>query len=528
VTRRDNPRFFVRALPDGTSGQALRIDLADRIVSFKYSDEERRADKFEIMVDNNDLVFFDDPVFAKGMILEVSWGYPGNMAPTRKCVVTSIKGGRQLTVTANAMSLLLNTVVKNRLFENLTRSQVVEQIADEAGYGSDARDIEDTEVVQPSIQQGRMTDAQLVRRLADLEGFEFYVDHEGFHFHRRRMGQGPARIFKYFTDQVGEILDFSIENDITVRPRPGRVVARGRDPVQRSDINATVDDASDTDRSTTGAIREFNDPESAQSRIEGHVAAVETTTTSARDAATAQRQARGRFRRLQQTAVKMKLDIIGDPSLISKTIIEVQGMGRRLSGRYYVRKVETTIDMGGYKQTLDCISDGHGGHSTTSTRARGLDLIEPGRQSRAGTSASSALAAALRQAQADGNQEAVRLLTAAQRGVNSGDAGRRQAFEALRAVATSESSSQQLRQTAVVAGQAVNQTGTGAQSHGQPNTAPPQPGAEPSAGPSETIDPEGLQPVRVTKTTDDRNERMSFVDTRGRTRTMSGGVEGED
>lgn len=406
VTQRDAPSYYVRAVPDGSGGPALRVDLSQRVLSFKYDDEERRADKLTITVDNYDLSLFDDPAFKKGMILEAQWGYPGNMAPARELVVTSIKGGLQLTVVANAKSLLLNRVVRNRRFERVRRSDVVRQIATTAGYSGEALDIEETPTVLESIQQGRLTDAQLLRRLADLEGFEFYVDYSGFHWHARRFGQRPLRVLRYFIDQRGEILSFDIENDVTARPKPGRTRLRGRDPINRSDIDASEDDATDSGRSALAAITDIVAPsgtadqsesqqaaesstfervdaETRQTRIEAQVAGEETLCCSAPNQEVAQREARARFRKLQQTAVKMRCDVIGDPGLLSKTVVEVQGLGQRLSGKYYVKQVATSIDAsGGYKQTLTLISDGSGGHSTSSQLARGLDLVNPGPQTR--------------------------------------------------------------------------------------------------------------------------------------------------
>lgn len=374
---RSAPRIFIRAAPSGVGGEALRVDLAGRLTSMTYDDEERRADKLTLELDNYDLALYDDPAFKKGMELEVAWGYAGNMTPVRTVIVTSIKGGLAVTVEANARSLLMNTVTRNRRFEHMRRSDVVRQIANEAGYvQDDVLDIEETPHVLESVQQARLTDAQFIRRLANLEGFQFFVDQTGFHFHRRRVGQAPAKVLVWFTDRTGTIRDFNVENDITARPRPGRTRLQGRDSLARADIDVHSDDSEDADRPTLSPVREVIDPESGRARIE--VGAEETLPTSAGDAASAQREATGRFRRHEQMAVKLTLECVGDPGLLAKTVIEVQGLGRRMSQRYYVKKASTKIDGGGYLVSLTTVSDGSGGHSTESTLARGLSLLDPG------------------------------------------------------------------------------------------------------------------------------------------------------
>src|SRR5687767_8921123 len=102
MAQRTAPILYLRALPDGVTGQALRMELHNRVLGMRYEDEEDKADTLTLTLDNRDNVFNDDPAFRKGMLIEVAWGYPGNMTPTRTCVVTAAKGGRVLTVTAMA------------------------------------------------------------------------------------------------------------------------------------------------------------------------------------------------------------------------------------------------------------------------------------------------------------------------------------------------------------------------------------------------------------------------------------------
>jgi phage protein D len=290
-------------------------------------------------------------------------------------VVQRITGSTTLRVECLARSILMNQVTRTRVFRNVRRSDVARQLAREAGFDGESLDIEESPVVYPTINQAGRTDAQLLTRLARQEGFYFYVDQDGFHFHQRRVGQPPVRVLEYFTSHRGDILDFNIENDITARP--GRTRARGRDPLEGTDIDVQADDSSDAERETLAPIRVVVDPETRQTRIEAEAGSEETRPTSAPDVETARRGARARFRRVQQTAVKMTMNIVGDPLLLAKTVVEVRGMGQRLSGRYYVRKVSHKIGSG-YTCSLNLISDGDGGHSTASRAARGLELFESG------------------------------------------------------------------------------------------------------------------------------------------------------
>lgn len=375
--RRDGPVFYVRCLPDGPGGPAPRVeDISARITSLQYDDEETQADKLVLTIDNWDLTLHDDPAFKRGMTLEVSWGYPGRMAPTRSVVVQRIKGFTTLRVEALARSILMNQVGRTRVFRNVRRSDVARAIAREAGFEGESADIEESPQVLPTIAQAGRTDAAFLARLARQEGFQFYVDQDGFHFHQRRLGQPPARVLEYYTSRRGDILSADVENDLTARP--GRTRARGRDPLEGTDIDVAADDATDTDRQTLAPIRLVVDPETRETRIEAEAGSEETRPTTATDAAGATREARARFRRVQLAAVKMNMEIVGDPLMLAKTVLELRGMGQRLSGRYYVKKVSHKVGSGGYTCALNLISDGDGGHATSSRAARGLELFESG------------------------------------------------------------------------------------------------------------------------------------------------------
>jgi phage protein D len=355
VHPRTEPTFFVKVAPEGAGAE--RVDLSERVLSFVYEDSEKKADKLVLSVDNWDLSNFDDPVWKKGNLLEVSWGYPGDMAPARQVVIQKVTGFQTLSVEGHAKSVLMNKVARCRTFENVRRSDVVKQLAQENGYGADLQDVEDTEHVLPLVTQARMTDAQLLRRLADREGFEFYVDFDGLHFHQRRLGQRPMRALRWFTaPEVGEILSINIENDVTAKP--GAVSVRGRDPLEKRDITQRGSNA-DTQRDSLAPVIEIVDPETGATRLERRNIAEDIRSSAEATDGTAKREADARYRRAQHLTVELSATVLGDPSLLAKTVVEIQGISQRLSGKYYVKEAKHKIDGSGYTVEVKCLRDGH-------------------------------------------------------------------------------------------------------------------------------------------------------------------------
>lgn len=491
VLDRTVPMLLVR-LQD--SNQEYRV-VTDQVLSFKYTDAERKTDTCEITVDNSDLLQFDDPVWRKGGKIQVSWGYPGAMAPERTCVITSVKGFKELKIEANAESVLMNQIAKQRVFEGKTLSQIAEIIAEEYGYGSDVRFIDDTGEVIEIVTQANLTDAQFLRERASEAGFEFYIDFDGFHFHERRLGEPPARTLHYFTDpNIGDFVgDPTIENDLTARP--GRVVVRGRNPRTREDIEATADNTTDSNRTTLTHIVDVPDPETgAITEVERRVAQEQTVTTADETSTRATRRARGRYRRTQQVAVKMKAKIVGDPVLLAKTIVQIVGMGQRLSVKYYLEEVVHNLEPGGYTCDLKLVSDGHGGHSTTSTQAQGLSLLNVQQtRSTRGTSqdVQEGLSEAIERARTAGDTDTVERLQRAQSAYSrGGNANREQVQRELTAISNDPGVAATVRQSVNETRGTLSQRGNETPSGGHVNDREVNQNSQSELEPQDVPDPE--------------------------------------
>lgn len=501
MTARDRsvPMLLVK-LQDQTN-QEYRV-VTDSILSFKYTDAERKTDTLELTVDNSDLAQFDDPVWRKGGRIRVSWGYPGAMAPERTCVITSVKGFKELKIEANAESVVMNQVTRQRVFEGKTLSEIAADIAEEYGYGSDVRFIDDTGETIDIVTQANLTDAQFLRQRASEAGFEFYVDFDGFHFHERRLGEPPVRVLRYYTDpgQGDFIDDPTIENDLTARP--GRVRASGRNPRTREDVSATADNSTDSNRDTLTELVEVIDPDSGDATtVERRVAQEQTVTTADGDNTRATRRARGRFRRVQQVAVKMKAKIVGDPVLLAKTIVQIVGMGQRLSVKYYLEEVIHNLAPSGYDCDLKMVSDGHGGHSTSSRQAIGLSMLHV-QQTRStrnrNQGVEDGLTRAIEQARAAGDTSTAERLQRAQRSYQSGgNRNREEVQNALAEVANDPGVAASVRTTVNQTRGELNQRGGETPSGGRPNRQEANRNADDELEMIESIDPDTGQETYV-------------------------------
>ncbi len=369
ILDRSAPGVRLTLLPSERASAGEPVDLAGRLLGFAYEDAERKSDKVSLQLDNFDLSLFEREELVAGALLEVSWGYPGIMAPPRRVVLKKLKGFSALTLEGQSLAALMNREAKSRRWENVTRAAVVRELAREHGYEGQFVDVEDTAEVFDVINQTAETDARFLRRLAAREEFEFYVDDGGLHFHERRQSAPPTHVFTWYSDPGrGDVLSVSVESDLG--KRAGKVAVRGRDPLRRATVEAAGNSGT-VSRATLGDVVEVVDPETGHTSLETRNATASVHPSAASTAARAGRESAARFRRAERSAVKLSLQVVGDPTLRAKTIVEVRGISSLLSGKYYVTEVKHVVSSGGYTCDLKLTRDGAGRLARRVARAQG-------------------------------------------------------------------------------------------------------------------------------------------------------------
>jgi phage protein D len=369
IVDRSAPGVRITLLPNERATGGTPLDLENRILALSYEDCETKADKVTITLDNFDLSLFERDELVNGATLEVSWGYPGNMAPPRRVVIKKIKGFTTLTVEGLATSVLMNQEAKTRSWEAKTRSDVVREIASEHGFEGLFVDIEETEETIDMINQSAETDARFLKRLAAREHFEFWVDDTGFHWRKRNQGTAPAQVLTWFHDQGGgDIISVNVESDIN--RRAGSVEVRGRDPLTKTNIKEKAN-SENVDRETLAALTEVTDPEAGSTPLQKRNATVSVHPTSVVNAAQAKRESGARYRKSEKQAVKLSLQMVGDPSFRAKAIVEVRGISAYLSGKYYVKEVKHTLSSSGYLMDVKLSRDGTGARTKGKNDTKG-------------------------------------------------------------------------------------------------------------------------------------------------------------
>ncbi len=438
--RQDRPVVFVRCYPEAQKGGASAknlgspVDISDRLVSFRYEDEERRADRCDITLDNHDMSQFDNPAWKKGGILMVSWGYPGNMTPYRRVVIQKSRGGRELKIEGHGLEMLMHKEKKTRAWRGKTLHQIVSDVV--RGYQGEIFDDpneltkgisdEAKKLKLPSVNQAAETDAMLLARLARKYGYSFFLGETGFVFRVRDAGltDKPVKLVKWFSGD-GEWLDFDYEFDAT--EKHSEVGSAGIDPGSKARKETRAGQGETKENAIASSLRTWttntgqllqprqvaasSPSQTTQDVLAGQTAGnlaeignlTKTTTssvakqlgnlvidsakalqeglsrveetdkqpTSTTDPVAQRAAADAKYKRRKHKDNQLSGKVIGDPSFASRTILMVEGIGRRLSGLWAVTKVDHTIDRGGYTCDFKSERQGDNGYGQGDVATKG-------------------------------------------------------------------------------------------------------------------------------------------------------------
>jgi phage protein D len=329
-------------------------DVTNYVKSFTYIRKEKGVDKLSLEINNQDLSNWEsrsNARFMQGKYLRLSYGYQSIAAVVAHLRITKVRGSTTLEVEAKNVGDKLNRSKRTRSFKNKTRSEIVQIIAQE--HGMEIALVEKTGKRYDRITQSRETDAQFCHRLAYKEGFQFSMNQSGLKWAPRNIGKKPKVELVYHVSEVGDILDLSIDMDVSKVPRRIKTSAVNRETGEVT--TSEVDNNTDSNRPV---LREFVAYVTESGTTHGLEVTTEQVKTAGGDGGEGKKDATARFRLAQQSSIKLGLVIIGNPKIAEGEVILVNGIGDVLSGLYLVKEIESSVSEGGYIDTLKLVADG--------------------------------------------------------------------------------------------------------------------------------------------------------------------------
>lgn len=288
--------------------------------------------------------WIDDDLFKEGNSVEIEMGYRDNMERLFQGEITGLEPEfpneepPTLTVRGYDRRHRLMGRRKTRTFLNMKDSDIASRIA---GDWSLTPEVEDTRVTLDYVLQNNRTDFEFLQERSQRIGYEMVVTDTTLHF-RARQNEGSAAVT---LNREVELLDFNVR--LTTVGQAEEVFMKGWSPKDKEEVVA---------RSGAGDERRMGGSASGPATAQQAFGGTGGTTVDLPmlSQAEADQLARGWFGEMALHFVKGHGVCIGRQDLRAGTLVEIQGLGRRFSGTYYVTSTEHTFKPGsGYRTAFD-------------------------------------------------------------------------------------------------------------------------------------------------------------------------------
>lgn len=333
--------------------------LETRLIKLEYSDHERKKDQLKLTLRNDDFALLENSLFVKGQKFAATWGWPGQMKVPKRVIVTKVKGGNPMNVIMLDTTQLFDRERVSNNWDNATDSEVIREIAQSHGYRGQYLHIEETGS-RRDVSQRYTTDARFCARLARKNGFEFYVDASGFHWHKRQTAGESIRTYIYKKDPGrGDIIG-EPKFDVNLSKGVSKVVVIARDPRTKKTW-VKVGGPDDTEIESIGREDEMGNPDDpTQGKRAGRLARTDVRYAGMLTEQEAQEEADARYRETVKGKYKMSFSAIGDGRVGAKSLIGMFGIADSWDGMFYVKECIDTIQGGAFTQLFKTEKDALG------------------------------------------------------------------------------------------------------------------------------------------------------------------------
>lgn len=303
------------------------------------------ADRFSLSLSDPGAKWLDSGLFDPGKEVEIRFGYVDRLTTLLVGEVISLRpsfpagGTPELEVSGYDLSHQFTRVRRERTFREMKDSQVVSAIAGEAKHKLKTK-IDETATVNPVVVQSRQTDFEFITMLAERNFYEFVVRERTLYFQRPQNEKEKAVTLEYGRS----LLSFTPE--LNISGQVSEVTVRGWNPRTREAIIGRARRGGEQGRE--------QQRESGGELVEGIYGTVEERVL---DRPVFSRQeadnlARAVLNRLSEGLIKGDAECIGIPEIRAGAIIELTGLGKKFSRKYYVERATHTIGSGGYTTTF--------------------------------------------------------------------------------------------------------------------------------------------------------------------------------
>lgn len=344
-------------------GQELDPESKGDVLELKVTMDLNNMSHFDISINNWDdkslsFKYSDTSTFDVGNHVSVKMGYADGLLSMVNGIITSLaprfpeSGPPTLSVGGeDAMVKLKERKPKDgeqKKFVNMTDGEIARAIALRNNLGSKVN-VNSGEKHDIVVQKNQ-DDATFLMERAKRIDFDCFIavdpdtGKDALYFDVPSDGRNSGKLRMYVFEFGKNLINFT--PTLSLNKQVGKVTVKGWDPNTKSVIKYT---AGPNDLPTVGGGD--NGPKVIQTRLQDREdIVVDQPVTSQQEA---RDLARSLLRERAYSYITGTGQVIGLPDLRPGDNVELQGLGKRFSGNYYVTKVEHTLGSSGYLTNFD-------------------------------------------------------------------------------------------------------------------------------------------------------------------------------
>jgi uncharacterized protein len=345
------PEFEVRI-----NAQDLPAAAKADLVSINVTEEVNTSGTFAVTLlcwdsAHMKVKWIDDDLFKEGNVVEIQMGYRDRLKPLFKGEITGLepefsKGEPPiLTLLGYDRGHRIMRKRKTESYINIKDSDIASQIASNNGLKPD---VTDTKVMMTYVLQHNQTDLEFLRQRANRIGYEVGVSDQTLYFRPRQNNGKEVLTLK----REVELLEFYPR--LSTVGQLEKVSVQGWDPKKKEKVfaDSQVGDAASL------VSAPVSGPAMVRKAFPGNSGGV-STHLAVGSQAEADQLAKGWFKEMSLQYVVGDGVCIGLPELRAGTLVNIEGLGKRFSGRYYVTGTEHSYKPGrGYRTAFSVRRDG--------------------------------------------------------------------------------------------------------------------------------------------------------------------------
>lgn len=353
--------YFAPTFRVEINGRVLAADISRNITDVSVTHELDTTDHFSLTVANPypELRWThtaDADLFREGNGVMIEMGYVNQTRPMLDGEITRISptfpegGTPTLRVEGHTRMHRLQGSRKTRTFKDMTDAQIAGQIARELGLQTQ---IEDTGTKHAYLAQVNQTDLEFLLGRAEQIHFEVLVEGKTLIFRRARLGQSASYTLVWGNPSksfgVGSTVMplRSFEPTLNTLQQVSGVTVRGYDPKTKKEIVGRAGTGSEESKMGNSA-----GGETASQAFDGRQIEEVSVDVPVASQQEADQLAQAIYNRKAMELVTGTGATIGLPDLRPGRTVELEGLGPRFSGRYYVTQTTHSVGGSGYLTTF--------------------------------------------------------------------------------------------------------------------------------------------------------------------------------